>query len=290
MAKVIAEIGINHNGDLDIAKQLISMAKEAGADFVKFQMRDVDTVYAGELDKPRESDWGTTQGEQKRGLEFSIDQYKQINVFCEMLNMPWFASCWDYYTLDQGYRLFDWPYNKIPSAMVTHQKYVEYVAWQMRPIIVSTGGCTLEEIDAAIGILRPVRNNNREIVVMHCVAQYPAEDENLNLNMLHTLRHKYPWATIGYSGHEVGLYPSIMALAMGAKIIERHITLDRSMKGSDHSASMEYHGLKQLCDVAHAADNILGDGVKRILPAEKACMEKLRYFNKGGKDNEGNAD
>lgn len=274
MAKVIAEIGINHNGDLDIAKQLISMAKEAKADFVKFQMRDVDTVYAGELDKPRESPWGTTQGEQKRGIEFSMDEYKQINVFCEMIGMPWFASCWDVKSLESAYSYFDWPFNKVASAMVTNLDFCELLAFQDKPVIVSTGGCSFEQIDACLDIFK----GHVDITVMHCVAQYPCPDTDLNLNVLHALRRRYPWATVGYSGHEVGLYPSVMAIAMGAKVVERHITLDRSMYGSDQSASMEFHGLSQLCKIAHAANDIFGDGVKRILPGEADCMQKLRYW------------
>jgi N-acetylneuraminate synthase len=279
MAKVIAEIGINHNGDIEIAKQLISMAKEAGADYVKFQIRDIDTVYAGELDKPRESPWGTTQGEQKRGLEFSMDQYKQINVFCEMIGIQWFASCWDSHSLEYANSILDWPFNKVASAMVTNISFLKSMAmpWQHRPVIISTGGSTMEQIKKCVNIFR-VRSI--PTTIMHCVAQYPCPDADLNLNMLHTLRQEFPWATIGYSGHEVGIYPSIMAIAMGASIVERHITLDRSMYGSDQSASMEFHGLSQLCKVAHAAPEILGDGIKRILPGEADCMSKLRYWER----------
>jgi N-acetylneuraminate synthase len=276
--KIIAEIGINHNGQIELAKKMIAMAKYAGAAAVKFQVRDVDTVYAGQLDNPRNDGnpygWKTV-GEQKRGIELTLDQYKEINTFCEMIGIDWFASFWDMKSFYDHINLFDFKYHKIASAMLTNSELCEAVAAQGRLTFISTGGCDLDEIDDCIDNFMKL---NQNICIMHCVSQYPCPDSALNLNMIHSLRARYPWARIGYSGHEVGLYPSVMALAMGVRWIERHITLDRSMYGSDQSASMEIHGLQQLCSVAKNAGAILGDGIKVITEKEKQCMQKLRYW------------
>lgn len=277
MAKIIAECGINASGQLDIAKKMIAMAKEAGAAAVKFQVRDVDTVYAGQLDNPRNDGnpygWKTV-GEQKRGIEFSFDEYCKIDDFCKLIGIPWFASYWDKRS-HHNHKVFNCKYNKIASAMITNLPFCEQIAIDGKMTFISTGGSTWEQIDPVMDLFKYHRT---PVCVMHCVSQYPCPDEDLNLNVLHILRAKYPWAEIGYSGHEVGLYPSIMAMAMGAKWIERHITLDRSMYGSDQAASMEFHGLQQLCAVARRADAIMGDGIKKVLDKEKACMEKLRYW------------
>jgi N-acetylneuraminate synthase len=277
MAKIIAEIGINHNGQLEIAKEMISMAKKAGADYVKFQIRDVDTVYAGQLHGPRNDGnpygWKTV-GEQKRGIELSLTDYEQIDDFCRTIKMPWFASCWDVNSYIANAMMYQWPYNKIASAMVTNLDFCREVAVGGRPVIISTGGCTHQEILDCVQIFR----NKCPVTIMHCIAEYPAPDDIINLNMLLTLRKWFPWATIGYSGHEVGLYPSIMSLALGAKVIERHVTLDRSMYGSDQAASLEPKGLATLCDIAHNASKIFGDGKKRITEKEIECMKKLRYW------------
>ena len=277
MAKVIAELGINANGNIQTAKNLITMAKLAGADLVKFQKRTVDIVYAGQLDAPRNDGnpygWKTV-GEQKKGLEFSLEQYAEIDRFCSEIGIPWFYSAWDCYAFEDMQR-FHCPHNKIASAMITNHSFCAEVAARHLHTFISTGGCTLEQIKEVVAIFLTAHT---EFTLLHCVSTYPCPDDQLNLNAMDTLRRVFPYAQIGYSGHEVGIYPSIMALAMGAKWIERHITLDRSMYGSDQAASMEYNGLKSLCEVAHKADAILGDGVKRITEAEAKVMKKLRYW------------
>ena len=276
--RIIAECGINANGQVGLAKQLIQMAKDAGAYAVKFQKRDIETVYAGQLEKPRNDGnpfgWETV-GQQKQGLEFTYEEYKEIDAFCRYLRIPWFYSAWDPFSAVEMFSLFDCPYNKIASAMVTNHEILGILAEQKKYTFISTGGCTMDDIDMAVAIFQQQKT---PICLMHCVSKYPCPDRDLNLNMLHTLRKAYPMVDIGYSGHEVGIYPSVMAMAMGATWIERHITLNRSMYGSDQSASMEYHGLEQLCKVANDATAIFGDGKKRILSGEAECMKKLRYW------------
>ena len=278
MAKVIAEIGINHNGQMHLAKQLIEVAARCKADYAKFQRRTVPIVYAGQLDKPRDDGnhygWETV-GEQKAGLEFSLEQYEEIDEHCSRVGIDWFCSCWDIPVLKETHALFDLPFVKVASAMVTHDEFIEEVANLGLPTIISTGGCTMTQIDKAMDALK---RGAPEIILMHCVAMYPCPDNYLDLNMLHILRERYPYATIGYSGHEVGIYPSVMAAAMGAKYIERHLTIDRSMYGSDQAASMEERGMQQLCDVVHDVEMILGTGIKRVHAKERDCMLKLRYW------------
>jgi len=275
---IIAEIGINHNGDIDLAYKMIDAAQEAGADYVKFQLRDVDTVYAGQLDKPRNDGnpygW-ETQGDQKRGIEFSLEQYKLIDSHCESIGMPWFGSCWDLKSLEMVEKHFDWPYHKVASAMATNHEFLEAVAQTNKPVIISTGGCDLDQIEAAVDHFIPF-----EIILMHCVCWYPCPEERLNLRRINTLMDEFPFAQVGYSGHEVGLYPSVMAIAMGARYIERHFTLDRSMYGSDQSASIEPAGLAKLCQIAHSANKILGHGEKAISNQEMVNIKKLRYWEK----------
>lgn len=273
--EIIAEIGINANGDTDIARDLIRMARESGADWVKFQKRNVDIVYsADDLAKPRESPWGTTQGEQKHGLEFSTDEYAEINNFCKATGIKWFASAWD---LDSLLFLeqFDVERHKIASTMITNLEFVEQVAMLRKPTLISTGASTWEDIDRAVEIFD---RHHCPFTLMHCVMEYPCPVERCNVQMVTELRNRYPGTVIGYSGHEVGLTPSVVAAALGAQVIERHITLDRSMYGSDQSASLERRGLELLVKYCHEVEPCLGDGVKEITPNEADNAAKMRYW------------
>ncbi|HET7568257.1 MAG TPA: N-acetylneuraminate synthase family protein [Gaiellaceae bacterium] len=271
---VIAEIGINHNGDVDIAKQLIDMAHEAGCDAVKFQKRTIDVVYTQELlDSPRESPWGTTQREQKEGLEFGQEEYDQIDAYCRGLGIAWFASAWDVES-QHFLRRYDLPYNKIASAMLTHGDLVEAVAEEGKPTFVSTGMSTGDEIESAVAVFR---RHDCPIVLMHTVSDYPAPEEVLNLRRIEVLRERFG-CPVGYSGHEVSPLPSILAAALGAVAIERHITLDRAMYGSDQAASLEKRGLEILVGGLATLRDALGDGSERITDSEAANARKLRYW------------
>jgi len=273
-AFVIAEIGINHNGDLDITKKLIDAAHAAGCDAVKFQKRTIDLVYTAEvLAQPRESPWGTTQRAQKEGLEFNEAAYDEIDRYCRDLGIDWFASAWDVPSQHflAKYKL---KYNKIASAMITHRGVVEAVARERKLTFLSTGMATLEEVDAAVEIFRA---SNCPFIPMHVVSTYPSADADLNLLTIETLRQRYGVA-VGYSGHEQSIEPSVLAAMLGAVAIERHITLDRTMYGSDQSASLEPAELSRLVQGLGALHQMLGDGRKRILDAEAAVANKLRYW------------
>jgi len=272
--KLVAEIGINANGDIKIAKQLINMAKGCGCNYVKFQKRNVDKVYAKTLDKPRESPWGTTEGQQKHGLEFSFEEYQQINYHCKMIGIPWFASAWDADSLD-FLETFNPPFHKVASPMATNHKFVRAVASLGRPTFVSTGACRMEDILAAYDIFSVARC---ELILMHCVLEYPCPPEKLNIRMVQTLQGMFPGITVGYSGHEVGVIPSVLAVAFGAEFIERHITLDRSMYGSDQAASLEAPGITKLVSWACQAEKCLGDGKKVITEKEAENAKKMRWF------------
>jgi N-acetylneuraminate synthase len=274
---VIAEIGINHNGDMALAKQLIDVAQAAGCDAVKFQKRTIDVVYTPEvLAQPRESPWGSTQRAQKEGLEFGEDQYDEIDRYCRQLGIDWFASAWDVgsQTFLAKYKL---RYNKIASAMLTNLALVKAVAAERKLTFVSTGMCTLAEIDAAVAILRAA---DCPFILMHTVSTYPTPTAELNLMTMETLRKRYG-ASVGYSGHETSLEPSVMAALLGAVAIERHITLDRTLYGSDQSASLEPGELHALVDQLRGLPNLLGDGEKRITTGEAAVAKKLRYWPPG---------
>jgi N-acetylneuraminate synthase len=273
MTFMIAEIGINHNGSVEIAKRIIDAAKWAGADAVKFQKRTVATVYAKELDKPRESPWGNTTGAQKYGLEFNEHQYDQLAHYCAKLKMPWFASAWDIEAL-AFLRKYDCPWNKIASAMATNYEFLEYVAKEDKPVYLSTAMCGGEEIEKARAILE---QGHGPITLMHCVAMYPCPEDQLNLNCINTLRFTYR-LPVGYSGHEASVSPSVVAAVLGAVAIERHITIDRAMYGSDQAASLEPHGFKTLVDQIRKIPKVLGDGVKRFADSEKDVARKLRYW------------
>jgi len=269
---IIGEIGINHNGDMAICKQLINVAKEAGADCVKFQKRDINQVYTQEfLDSPRESQWGTTQREQKLGLEFSADEYQEIEDYCKEKGLEWFASAWDVNS-QKFLRQFNSKYNKVASAMIVHTDLLKEIASEGKHTFISTGMTTYDDIQTAVDIFRKA---GCSFELMHTVSTYPMKDEDANLNMIKTLKKKFN-CNIGYSGHEVGLAVSYAATALGITSLERHITLDRSMYGSDQSASVEPSGFRQLVGAVRKIELAMGDGIKKIIEAETSIAENLR--------------
>lgn len=269
---VTAEIGINHNGDLDIARKLISAAAAAGCDAVKFQKRTVDVVYtAEELARPRENPFGPTNGDLKRGLEYGFEQYAEIDAFCKSHQMMWFASAWDEGSVD-FLEQFDPPCYKIASASLTDDDLLRHHRQYKRPIILSTGMSTIEQIDHAVDVL-----GTEDLILLHCNSTYPlTETREQNLKVIHTLRERYEGVPVGYSGHELGLQTSLAAMVMGACMIERHITLSRAMWGSDHPASIEPKGITLLVRDIREVERAMGDGVKRVYASEIPVMEKLR--------------
>jgi len=269
---IIAEIGINHNGDVSIAKDLIKVAKDAGCNAVKFQKRTIDLVYTKELlDSPRESPWGKTQRAQKEGLEFGYNDYKVINNFCHELGIEWFASAWDIES-QKFLRQFNCTYNKIASAMIVYEPLLKMVAEEKKHTFISTGMSNVMQIDKAVEIFR---NADCSFELMHCVSTYPMDDEDANLNCIRTLKERYK-CNVGYSGHEVGLAVSYAACALGITSLERHITLDRSMYGSDQAASLEPNGLRMLIGAVRKIENAMGDGTIRVLEKEIPISKKLR--------------
>jgi len=271
---VIAELGINHNGDIGVAKQLIDMAKRAGCDAVKFQKRTIDIVYSKELlDSPRESPWGTTQREQKEGLEFGKEEYDEIDAYCRQIGIDWFASAWDVPSL-HFLRQYNLKYNKIASPMIAHRELLETVAEERKPTLISTGMSTYDEIDFAVDVFR---NHDCPFVLNQCVSEYPAPEHSLNLSCIPELRRRYN-CPVGYSGHEVTMVPGVLAAMMGAVAVERHITLDRAMYGSDQAASLERRGLELLVSYIRTIPTVMGDGIKRMTSTEEANAEKLRYY------------
>ena len=269
---IIAEIGINHNGDIGITKELIDTAVDAGADAVKFQKRTIDLVYKEDMLKGfRESPWGTTQREQKEGLEFELEDYQEIDSYCKKKNIEWFASAWDLNS-QKFLQQFDLKYNKIASAMIVYEDLLKMVASEGKHTFISTGLCVLHDIDMAVEIFNDAKCS---FELMHCVSTYPMKDENANLKMINTLRDRYK-CNVGYSGHEVGLAVSYGAAAFGITSLERHITLDRSMYGSDQSASIEPPAFKMLVGAVRKIQLALGDGEKRLLEDEIPIASKLR--------------
>ena len=268
----IAEIGINHNGDMKICKQLIDLAVTAGCDAVKFQKRDIDTVYSKKLlDGFRESPWGTTQREQKIGLELNKQDYQEINNYCKKKNIEWFASAWD--LKSQAFlREFNCKYNKIASAMLVSEELLKMVAEEKKHTFISTGLSTLQDIEKAVNIFR---DNNCPFELMHCVSTYPMKDTDANLKTIITLKEKFK-CNVGYSGHESGLAVSYAAAALGISSLERHITLNRAMYGSDQAASLAPPGLKKIVPEVKKIQQALGDGVKRIIEDEIPIAKKLR--------------
>jgi N-acetylneuraminate synthase len=269
---IIAEAGINHNGDLAIAKQLIDVAADAGADAVKFQKRTIDRVYTKEfLDSARESPWGKTQRAQKEGLEFGEKEYGEIDRYCKERKIQWFASAWDVDS-QRFLRKFELKYNKIASPMIVSQELLSEVASEGRHTFISTGMSSERDIDRAVEIFR---KKKCPFELMHCVSTYPMEDEDANLRRIVTLRERYK-CNVGYSGHEVGLAVSYAAVALGATSLERHITLSRAMYGSDQSASVEPAGFRQLVGALRKIEKALGDGSIQMNPKEIPIAKKLR--------------
>jgi N-acetylneuraminate synthase len=269
---IIAEIGINHNGSIDIVKQLIDISVEAGCNAVKFQKRDIDSVYTAEfLASSRESPWGLTQKDQKAGLEFGLDEYKEISLYCAEREIEWFASAWDLNSAE-FLRQFDCEKNKIASAMIVHEDLLRFVAEERKHTFISTGMSTIKDIEKAVEIFNKA---NCPFELMHCVSTYPMSDEDANLRCIETLR-KYFRCDVGYSGHEVGLAPSYAAAALGITSLERHVTLDRAMYGSDQAASIEPRGLRQLVGAVRKIEKAMGTGEKTILKSEQSIAQKLR--------------
>ena len=269
---IVAEIGINHNGDMSICKELIDIASESGCNAVKLQKRDINKVYTQEfLDSPRESPWGVTQREQKSGLEFGIDEYKEIDQYCKEKGIEWFASAWDLNS-QNFLQQFDCKYNKVASAMVVYEDLLRMIAQEGKHTFISTGMTTYDDIQKAVDIFRVA---DCPFELMHTVSTYPMKDEDANLNMINMLREKFQ-CDVGYSGHEVGLAVSYAAAALGITSLERHITMDRSMYGSDLSASVEPEGLRQLVGAVRKIEKAMGDGIKRVIEAEVPIADNLR--------------
>lgn len=267
---IVAEIGINHNGDIDLAKRLISVAVAAGCDAVKFQKRTVHIVYSPEeLAKPRENPFGTTNGDLKYALEFEQEEYEEIDHFCRSVKMPWFASPWDEESV--GFlEQFRPPAYKIASACLTDDHLLRHIRATGRPIILSTGMSTYAEIDHAVGVL-----GNEDLILLHATSTYPANYDELNLRAIPTMRDRYD-VPVGYSGHETGIPSSVCAVALGACCVERHITLDRAMWGSDQAASLEPNGITRLVRDVRLWEQSKGDGVKRVYEREMPIIKKLR--------------
>ena len=271
---IIAEIGINHNGSMQYAKELVDLAKDCGCDAVKFQKRTIDIVYKKEfLDSPRLSPWGKTQRDQKEGLEFSLEQYHEIDEYCREKSIDWFVSCWDIPS-QISMRKFNTKYNKVASAMATNLEFLKIVAEEKKHTFLSTGMTNIKEIELAVQIFE---NALCPITLMHTVSTYPAQEKHLNLNCIKSLQTKFD-KPIGYSGHEATVLPSIVAAVLGATCIERHITLDRAMYGSDQAASLQKNGLRDLVNSIRKSEIVLGDGEKTIIPEELEVAKKLRYW------------
>jgi N-acetylneuraminate synthase len=270
-AFLTAEIGINHNGDIAIAKKLIDKASQFGYGAVKFQKRTLQVVYtAEELNQPRESPFGVTNGDLKRKLEFGKEEYAEIDCYCRVKGILWFASPWDEESVD-FLEEFNPPCYKIASAGLTDDHLLAYIRATKRPIMLSTGMSTLEEIDHAVEILQ-----DSPLILLHCTSTYPSKHEELNLSVIATLQERYH-LPVGYSGHEVDVIPSLVAVvSYGACIVERHVTLDRSMWGSDHAASLEPRGMELLSKYIRLWPIIKGDGVKQVYDSERAIKKKLR--------------
>ncbi len=270
---LIAEIGINHNGDIDLAKQLIDASVEAGFDAVKFQKRDIEIVYSKEiLDSPRESPWGNTQRDQKTGLEFEKKEYDIIDEYCKNKKIDWFASAWDTNSLkflDQ----YNLKHNKIASAMIVDKNFLNDVAKRKKHTFISTGMSTIENIDNAVKIFR---ENDCSFELMHCISTYPMKDEDANLLTINALKRKYK-CDVGYSGHENGVAISLAATSLGISSLERHVTIDRTMYGSDQSASLELKGMKDLVSSINKIITAFGaEKLGNILDDEIPIGKKLR--------------
>jgi N-acetylneuraminate synthase len=273
MVFICAEIGINHNGSLDIAKKLIDVAVDAGCDAVKFQKRSIEKVYTVEaLNTPRDSPWGKTNRDQKLGLEFSLEQYGEIDNYCKSKNIDWYLSCWDVDSQIQM-RKFNTKFNKVASAMLLHEKLLRTIAEEKKYTFVSTGMSNIDDISKAMNIFKEY---DCPVELMHSHSAYPMSIEEANLKLIPVLKEKFN-CNVGYSGHEPSSYlVCVTATVLGATSIERHITLDRTMYGSDQAASLEPEGMKRMIRDVRAIEKILGDGTKRIWDSELPAMKKLR--------------
>jgi len=272
---IIAEIGINHNGDVGIAKKLIDVVKNAGADAVKFQKRTINQVYSKRyLDSPRESPWGLMQRGQKEALEFGKEEYDEIDRYCKEKNIVWFASAWDVDSL-KFLRQYNLKYNKVASTMMAYPKFLKEVASDGKHTFISTGMSDLAIIDCAVNIFRKMKC---PFELMHCVSTYPMFYGDANLQCITTLRDRYQ-CNVGYSGHEVGLVVSYAAVALGAVSLERHITLNRTMYGSDQAASVEPNGFRSLVQAVRKISTAMGDGQIKIHEKEIPIVSKLRGYD-----------
>ncbi len=273
---IVGEIGINHNGDVEIAKKLIDLAAEAGCDAVKFQKRTIDVVYTKEeLERPRESPFGATNGDLKRGLEFDFEQYEAIDRHCKERGIIWFASCWDEASVDFIER-FNPPCYKIASACLTDRSLLRKHRMTGKPIILSSGMSAMRQVLEAVKILDKKMLDKKDLIILHCVSTYPSQNSEINLRVIQTLKEFFPNVPIGYSGHEPSVKPSVYAVCYGACLVERHITLDRTMWGSDQAASLGPMGLKLLVSDIRIVEEVRGDGIKRLLESEIPIIKKLR--------------
>jgi N-acetylneuraminate synthase len=270
-AYIIAEIGINHNGDLNFAKQMIDAAVHAGVDAVKFQKRTPEVSTPPEQQKQmRETPWGyITYLDYRYKVEFGEAEYREIDRYCKNKGITWLASVWDEQSVDFLSK-FDTPAYKVPSASLTDHNLLRHVRKAGKPMVISTGMSTIDQIKTAVDVI-----GTDNLVIMHCTSTYPCDPEELNLRMIPALREMFP-CPIGYSGHEVGLVPSAVAVALGACMVERHITLDRAMWGSDQAASVEPSGFERLVKYIRVSEASLGDGVKRVYDSELSSLKKLR--------------
>ena len=267
---IIAEIGINHNGSLLLAKKMIDIAVTTGCDAVKFQKRTVDIVYSKEeLARERKSIFGNTNGDLKRGLEFGKEEYKEIDKYCKQKGIMWFASCWDEQSVD-FMEQFDTPCYKIASASLTDDNLLKHTKSKGKPILLSTGMSTMEQIRHAVSVL-----GKDNLILYHCTSTYPTNADEANLRVIETLRKEFT-CPIGYSGHERGVTPSVLAVALGANSVERHITVDRTNWGSDQAASLEMAGLYHLVRDVRQVPTLMGDGIKVVYKSELPIIEKLR--------------
>lgn len=267
---VVAEIGINHNGSVALAKKMIDIAVTTGCDAVKFQKRTVDIVYSKEeLAKERKSVFGNTNGDLKRGLEFGVKEYKEIDEYCKSKNILWFASCWDENSVDFMEK-FNIPCYKIASASLTDDNLLKYTRSKGKPILLSTGMSTMEQIRHAVNVL-----GEENLIIYHCTSTYPSNTEEMNLRVIETLKKEFK-CPVGYSGHERGVTPSVLAVALGANSVERHITVDRTNWGSDQAASLETAGLYHMVRDIRQVPDLLGDGIKVVYPRELPIIDKLR--------------
>jgi len=267
---IVAEVGINHNGDVELAKELIDAAIKAGCNAVKFQKRTVEVVYSTEeLARPRENPFGPTNGDLKYGLELELEDYQEINRYCKEKNIVWFASCWDKQSVD-FIDQFDVLCYKVASATLTDSNLLKYYRSKKKPIILATGMSTVDQIDRAVEILG--RDN---LIILHATSTYPANYDELNLKVLNVFKNHYR-VPIGYSGHETGIVSSVAAVALGACMVERHITLDRAMWGSDQAASLAPSGFEQLVRDIRLVESSMGDGVKKVYEREIPILKKLR--------------